>query len=130
MFSERNPQLQFVKMTIETVKQYAREHNCTIEQACGPATNISKKIYNDALQLMIRMGNRAITYNRVQISWNTLDVVHNYGVRVSYPHLYKEIVYPEFSLREQNEYGSWYYLSDEAYDEWVRYKKDQTRPTE
>ena len=127
MSNERNMHLQFVKMTIEKVKQYAREHDCSIEEACGPATSISKKTYDEAIQLMIRTGNRTVIYNKVQISWDTLDVVHNYGVRVSYPHLYREIVYPEISVREQNEHGSWYCLSDEAYDEWVRYRKQQTR---
>lgn len=130
MFDEKSLQFQFVAMAIDKVKKYARDNNCTIESACGSITGISKKTYDDAVQLMIRTGNRSAIYNKVQISWDTLDVVHNYGVRVSYPHLYREITYPEITVREQNENGSWYCLSDEAYDEWIRYKKEQTRTAE
>ena len=123
-------QFQFVKMAVEKVKQYARDNNCSIDEACGPVTGISKETYEDAIQLLIRTGNRNYIYNKVQLPWDNLDVVHNYGVRVRYPHLFREVNYPEISVREQSEYGYFYCLSDEAYNEWVLYKKEQTRPEE
>ena len=122
-----NYQLQFIKMAIDKVKQYARDNNCSIDEACGPITGVSKETYEEAIQLMIRTGNRSCIYNKVQLPWDNLDVVHNYGVRARYPHLYREVNYPEITVREKSENGYFYCLSDEAYNEWVAYRKEQTR---
>lgn len=119
---------QFVKMAIDKVKQYAQEHTCTIDEACGPVTGVSRTAYDDAVQLMIRTGNRYHLYNKVQVLWNDLDVVNNYGIRMRYPHLYKELVYPDLTVKEYTIQGHLYCLSDEAYDEWVHYQKEQTCP--
>jgi len=73
---------------------------------------------------MISSGYRSLIYNKVQISWNDLDVVRNFNIRNEYPHLYREITIPEISIREQNDQGCWYLLSDDAYNEWCFYSKN------
>ncbi|MGN0505922.1 MAG: hypothetical protein ACI4FZ_05130 [Lachnospiraceae bacterium] len=117
---ENSREFLFTKMVIDSVKKYAREHNCSIEEACGAATGVSRKAYDDAIQFMISTGHRYNIYNKVQIVWDSLDVMHNNDVRMKYPALYREII-----AHERSDAGDWYSLSDEAYDEWCRYKKEE-----
>ena len=124
MSLENNPQFIFIKLAIEKVKEYARQHKCPIYAACGAATGVSEQAYKDAVEFMISSGYRNLIYNKVQLSWDDLDIVRNFNIRSDYPHLYREITIPEISIREHNDQGCWYLLSDNAYNEWCKYIKN------
>lgn len=125
MANENSKEFMFTKMVIDSVKHYAKEHGCTIAESCGAATGVSRKAYDDAIQFMISTGHRYNIYNKVQIVWDSLDVMHNNHIRVTYPTLYKEVV-----EHERSEAGDWYSLSDDGYDEWCRYKKEEKEQEE
>lgn len=124
---EHDPRFIFTKLAIDKVKEYAIEHKCSIEEACGSETGVSLPAYKEAIQFMIRTGYRYNIYNKVYIPWDYLNVSKNHEISIKYPRLYREITLPEISVQEHSSDGVVYCLSDTAYNEWCEYQKEGGR---
>jgi SET domain-containing protein len=62
----------------------------------------------------------------VQVNKHEVQIIHNYAIHYyaekHYPNLYKEVM-----AHDKTNNSSWYSLSDAAYEEWKRYKKNRLR---